>query len=122
MTPINSLVHGFKRVHKAIARRMFDAGYEVKLLPCKVNSWSSLDPTAQGHFWVNPVTIKKGNPEHLFDDGTKPQPFTLDPNGFESTVNAYRYYNGCAELGYYPHYYVTSQDYDMFCTNQFSKE
>lgn len=59
----------FKRVNKGVARIMYNRGFEVKLLPCKVNSAIALDPTTQGHFWVNPSTIKQDSPTPVqFED------------------------------------------------------
>lgn len=40
----------FKRVNKGVARRMYNKGFEVKLLPCKVNSAIALDPLHRDTF------------------------------------------------------------------------
>lgn len=111
----------YKKLTKPIARKMYNCGYEVKLLPCKVNSTIALDPTAQGHFWINPASIKQDSttPVQLEDKSFK----LCADTTFDRLVNAYTYYNCCAELGYYPHYFVTQEDYDEWCVKyQFNKE
>lgn len=99
----------FKRVNKSVARRMYNMGFEVKLLPCKVNSAIALDPTAQGHFWVNPSTIKQDSPTSV---QLEDKSFKLCADStFDRLVNTYTYYNCNAELGYYPHYFVSEEDH-----------
>ena len=102
----------FKQVNKATARKMYRAGWEIKLLPCKVNSAIALDPSAQGHFWVNPVSIKEDStaPVQLEDKS-----FSLcSDTTFDRLVNAFEYYNCNAELGYYSHYFVSESDYNTY--------
>ena len=77
------------RVNKAIARKMYRNGCEIKLLPCKVR----LD-----NEWVSPIAISLETHHDTFD----------------RVVNQYEYYNCNAELGYYSAYYVSEDEYKTF--------
>lgn len=88
----------YMKVTKPIARKMYRAGYEVLLLPCKVSE-SALDKNVKT--FVQPVTIKVEE--------------SLDKiNQFDRSVNSFEYYNCNSELGYYSHYYVSVDDYKTF--------
>lgn len=111
----------YKRLTKPIARKMYGCGYEIKLLPCKVNSTIALDSTAQGHFWINPVPVKKDSPDHIIQYEDKS--IRQCDSYFDRVVRAFEFYNCNSELGYYPHYFVTQEDYDEWCVKyQFKKE
>ena len=71
-----------KRVNKTVARKAFDAGADVYLLPHKVRF---------DNMWVSPSKIKKAR----------------NGDTFEKYVNAYIYYN-CQykELGTYPSFFT----------------
>ena len=90
----------YEKVNKPIARKMYDRGYEILLLPCKVSS-SVLTRTPHDYDWILPVTINKYNCDHKV-------------NKFNRTVLQYESYNCNAELGYYAHYYVLEEDYKKF--------
>ena len=84
----------YKRINKPTARKMYNHGCDILLLPCKVN-----DSLVEGtHPWLKPVTININSCEH-------------NDNKFDRTVNEYEYYNCNAELGYYSHYFVTVEDF-----------
>ena len=85
----------YKRINKPTARKMYNHGCNILLLPCKVND-SAVDGCS--HPWVKPVTINISDCKH-------------DANKFDRTVNEYEYYNCNAELGYYSHYFVTVEDF-----------
>ena len=79
----------FKKVNKPTARKLYREGREIYLLPCKVNEQALEDK----NFWIKPVCISLATSEET-------------ENKFDRSVNAYEYYNCCAELGYYAHYFV----------------
>lgn len=89
-------MESYVKVRKEIARKFYNQGFDVRLLPCKVSEQALYAKNA----WVQAVIINKKDSEE-----TK--------NAFDRTVNSYRYYN-CqnAELGYYPHYYIEESVYN----------
>lgn len=73
-----------KQVNKTVAKRLYNAGHEIHLLPCRVNintSWGLLYTT----------NAKE-----------------CDNVPFDSMVNAYTNYNCNTQLGKYPHYYAAT--------------
>lgn len=87
----------YKRVNKPTARKMFNMGCSILLLPCKVNE-SAVDGS---HPWVKPLNINITKCEY-------------EMNQFDRTVRDYEYYNCNAELGYYSHYYVSETELDKY--------
>ena len=83
----------YKKVNKPIARKLYNNGITVYLLPCKVSETALTSKNS----WVNPVEISLFTCAH-------------SANKFDRTVNEYEYYNCNAELGYYASYYVTEED------------
>lgn len=83
----------YKRVNKPTARKMYNMGCSILLLPCKVND-SAVDGSS---IWIEPVKIS------LLDSDS-------NINHFDRAVNNYEYYNCNAELGYYAHYFVSEED------------
>lgn len=81
----NVTAAGFTRISKPAARREFNAGHTVYLLPCRV---------APGNAWIVPAGYEKA------PDGGR---------GFEALVNYYTAYNCGAELGSYPAYYIKTE-------------
>lgn len=79
--------NGYKRINKAMARRLFNNGTPVYILPCKVR----LD-----NAWFKPAMINRNN---------------LDNESFEKIINAFEYYN-CSynELGKYASYYLKEEN------------
>lgn len=69
----------FKRITKGVARKLFNKGHDVYVLPCNVR----LDS-----IWVSPTLIPK---EYDFD----------------KVINEYTYYNCNRELGTYCSYYIS---------------
>ena len=86
----------YKRVMKPLARKMFNCGISIKLLPCKVSDSALVDST-----WVEPMEISLLTSPH-------------DINNFDRLVNEYEYYNCNAELGYYSKYFVSEEDYNKY--------
>lgn len=87
----------YKRITKPIARKMYNHGISILLLPCNV-----IDSIVDGsHPWLKPITISLFTSED-------------DSNKFDRAVNAYEYYNCNAELGYYSHYFVSEEDYNSY--------
>lgn len=88
-------MENYKRVNKSTARKMYNKGCNILLLPCNVN-----DSAVQGtHPWIKAVSISS---------------CTEDMNKFDRTVNEFEYYNCNAELGYYAHYFVSEEDYNNY--------
>ena len=88
----------FRRVdNKATARKMFYSGITIYVLPCKVSE-SALDCNS----WIQPA---------IFDITRNA---LGQENKFDRLVNEYTYYNCNAEVGYYPHYYVTEADFNSY--------
>lgn len=83
----------YKKVNKPTARKLYNNGITVYLLPCKVSEVALTSKNS----WVSPVEISLLTCAH-------------SANKFDRTVNEYEYYNCNAELGYYASYYVTEED------------
>lgn len=87
----------YKKVNKATARKMYNNGITIFLLPCKVR-----DCFADGsHEWLKPCEISLFTSEE-------------SENKFDRKVNAFEYYNCNAELGYYAHFFVTEEDVEKY--------
>ena len=69
-----------KRVNKSVARKLFNLGKDIFMIPCKANPHSP---------WTGFAVINNS-----------------EGDVFDKIVNAYEYYNCNSEMGYYPHYYV----------------
>ena len=67
------------RIYKEEARKRYENGEKIYLLPSKARI---------GSIWISPIMIIKG-------EGT-----------FDSKVNAFSYYNCSAETGRAVHYYI----------------
>lgn len=82
------------RVSKTTARKMFYAGYDIVLAPCKANmlflGWS---------WW----TAYRNN------DNLNPS-----SNRFEQLVNSFEYYNCNNEMGNYSKFFVSEYSYNKF--------
>lgn len=87
----------YKRVNKPTARKIYNQGCSILLLPCKVNE-SVLDGL---HPWIKPCEINIINSESF-------------ENNFDRAVVNFEYYNCNAELGYYAHYYVSLKDLEKY--------
>ena len=87
----------YKRVNKVTARKMYNYGCSITLLPCKINE-SALDGS---YSFIEPVTINMVK-------------CTYDYNKFDRVVREYEYYNCNAESGYYPHFYVSEEELDKY--------
>ena len=68
-----------KRISMTVARRLFNKGIEIYMLPSKA---------VIGSIWILPIGIHQ--------DGTS----------FDARVKAYRYYNCSAETGKRVHFYI----------------
>ena len=90
-------MENYNRITKPNARKMFNRGCDILLLPCKVGE-SALDGT---HSFIRPVKINILSCPHL-------------ENNFDRTVNEYEYYNCNAELGYYAQYFVTDEELEKY--------
>ena len=78
--------HTYKRIDKRTARSLYNAGYTIYLVPCKI--W----PNDQG--WIRPYPISKKENE-LFDNH----------------VNAFEYYNcNYNEFGCYAAFYIKKEN------------
>lgn len=81
----------YRQINKPTARKLYDEGEYIYLLPCRVNSFIVFDRNYKG--FVQPVMICKDT-----SDDTE--------NKFDRAVNAYEYYNCNSQMGYYAHYFI----------------
>ena len=87
----------YKRVSKPVARRLYNKGCTILLLPCKVNDSLVYDYPYQ---WIRPFSISLDTCLHT-------------ANRFERAINEYCIFNcNTSELGYYPHYFVSEEEYN----------
>ena len=84
----------YKKVTKPTARKLFNSGTPVYLLPSKVNAFMVFDNNDKG--FIQPVVIS-----YKEDRGE---------NQFDRTVNEFEYYNCNSEMGYYAHYFIKEQE------------
>lgn len=82
-----------KKVRKEIARRVYNNGKPVSVIPCNV----APSILSEKYTWIEPLILVKDE-----NDTT--------PNQFERHINSYIYYNCNSVTGYYPHYYVDEND------------
>ena len=75
------------KINKKLARNMYNAGYKVELLPCKVRYCN---------LWIMPCKMESG------------------VLSFDEHVKYFEYYNCSYELGYYASYYVSVDDYKSY--------
>ena len=68
-----------KRISMTVARRLFNKGIEIYMLPSKA---------VIGSIWILPIGIHR------------------DETSFEAHVNEYRYYNCSVETGKRVHFYI----------------
>lgn len=90
----------FEKVGKHIARRMYNRGYKVYLLQCNVSS-AVYSGVPHDYDWLEPIAISRDT--CIFEE-----------NKFDRSVREYTKANCNACLGYYPHYYVTTEDYAKY--------
>lgn len=90
----------FEKVGKHIARRMYNRGYDVYLLQCNV-SRAVYEGVSHDYDWLEPVKISRVT-------------CIFDMNKFDRSIREYIRANCSASLGYYPHYYVTEEDYNKY--------
>lgn len=83
--------YGYRKVNKVVARRMYNEGVQIYLLPCQVNAYIMFDPLYK-YVWIQTATISK-------DSGVT----------FDTAVNTFEYFNCNSELGRYAHYYIKTE-------------
>ncbi len=88
--------NGIVRVSKSMARRLYNAGKAIYLLPCKVRF---------ENMWIKPV---RAVPDELTTIGTSTGFDTVVARNkeFETVVNCFEYYNCNNELGRYTAFYT----------------
>ena len=96
MIPINCKSNGYIRISKAKARKIYNNGGYIFMLPCKVSP--AFNP------WIIPARFNKSE----FCTAANVGIDTVVPRNreFETVVNCYSYYNCNNELGKYPAFYV----------------
>lgn len=80
----------YKRVRKNVARRLFNEGVKIYLLPCKIREEFISKSTDPFCLFVVETSLDE-------EDETKT---------FDKVVNAFEYYNCNSEAGYYAKYYI----------------
>lgn len=88
---VNFDTHGYRKVNKVVARRLYNEGVQVHLLPCKVNAHIVFDPLYK-YVWIQPSILST-------DSGVT----------FDTAVNTFEYFNCNSELGRYAHYYIKTE-------------
>ena len=73
-----------KRINMTQARKLYNEGTNIYLLPSKA---------VPGSIWILPVRISRDE---------------SNPHDFDGEVNAYRYFNCTAETGKRIHFYIES--------------
>ena len=91
---IQIFIHGKQiiQINKRKARKLYDAGYETFLLPCKM---------AFNSRWKQPCGISK---EVLTDEETL----------FDQWVNQYEARNCNSQTGQYTRFFIRAEDFDEF--------
>lgn len=94
----------YRKVNKSVARKLYDKGCTILLLPCKVNDSLVQDYPNQ---WIRPFSICMDTGYGVMNDAL-----------FDDIISNYMYYN-CTipELGYYPHYFVSEEEYNKHMNN-----
>ena len=93
-------MENYRRITKPNARKMYNAGFNIALLPCKV-SGAVLNIPPSFNSGVQPVFINILTSKN-------------EENKFDRAVNEFEYYNCNAELGYYSHYYISVEDLERY--------
>jgi len=70
----------FKQINKTMARKLYNDGRTINLIPCKCGI---------NGIWVNLCQVNNSEGQN-----------------FDSMLNSYYYYNCIPELGLYPHYFI----------------
>lgn len=84
------------RVNRTKARRLYNAGFPVYMLPCK---------TRLDNSWIKPARMIKESINYISNDGFNT--IVARNDSFETVENAYSYYNcNYQETGKYPAYYI----------------
>lgn len=85
-----------KRINKTLARKLYNCGYNINLVPCKCALDNNMAKTC--------VNIMQNNDE-----------YNTFGNSFDAVVNEFEYYNCCyGETGKYSHFYVEEKDLESF--------
>lgn len=80
-------VNGYKRISKPKARRLFNDGADVYILPHKI---------MPGGLWYEPFNMRESLDDHRKD--------------FDEIGSRYTYYNCMAETGHYVSFYVKENE------------
>lgn len=93
----------YRKVNKIKARKLFNNGVKLKLLPCKINQCVLYGNNP----WMRPfeVSLELSVVKHLIDDGKG--------DIFDFVVRHYEYYNCNNEVGKYTSFYVSEKDLEI---------
>lgn len=83
-----------KRVQKRTAKKLWEQGIEVYMMPCKCNL---------GGFWIMPCPMPNIN---SFDETDKGICERIGITLFQKVVNSFECYNCNNEMGLYTHFYI----------------
>ena len=83
----------FKKIRKTTAKKLYDEGTQIYIVPCKVYP-SFSNP------WIKPFEMKKQDEQY---------PSLSFENTFESRINIFEDYNCNNELGRYTSFYITDE-------------
>jgi len=79
-----------RKVNKTLARKMFNDGKTIYILPCKI---------PLNNVWVQPYIINKTIANSIYNQ-------TFEVIGFDTIINNFELYNCNYESGYYATYYI----------------
>jgi hypothetical protein len=82
------MLNSFVKINKNKARRLFNKGITIFLLPCNVRI---------NNVWMIPLEINNKEINEFIN---------IDITYFDSIVNNFEYYNCNSELGNYTHFYI----------------
>ena len=89
-------INGFTRVNKTKAKKLYNEGKKIYIIPCKVY------PDFNG-MWIKPFELQYTE-EMKQKDAEYPD--LAFQNTFDSRVNSFEFYNCNSELGNYTAFYV----------------
>lgn len=89
--------NNFKRIRKTMAKRLYNEGKKLYIVPCKVFP----DFNAM---WVKPFELQYTEEMKQRDIE---YPAIAFEHTFDSRINSFEYYNCNYELGYYTAFYIT---------------
>lgn len=89
----------YTRVSKRIAKKMYNNGKSVYIVPCKVYP-------SDDNYWIKPFDIRYPIEQYYKDINNH----DLSANKFDNRITSFEYYNCNHALGYYTAFYIKVKD------------